>query len=74
MKPRKFTPPPINLAPLSYPPMQQNSGTSFIGAGGFDLMHGAAIKPDIIGKLSTDNKVPPLVPGTGMGMGMSGKP
>ncbi len=49
-------------------------GTSFTGAGGFDLIHGAAIKPDIIGKLSTDNKVPPLVPGTGMRMGMSGRP
>lgn len=38
---------------------------------GFDLMSGPGIKPDIIGKSSTNNKVPPLVPGTGMGMGMS---
>ncbi len=56
-------------APKGAPPT-----TSFTGAGGMDLMHGAAIKPDIIGKLSTDNKVPPLVPGTGMRMGMSGRP
>ncbi len=56
-------------APKGAPPT-----TSFTGAGGFDLTGGHQPKPDIIGKLSTDNKVPPLVPGTGMGMGMSGKP
>lgn len=54
------------------PPAQK--GTSFTTSGGFDLMGGPAVKPDIIGKLSTNNKIPPLVPGTGMRMGMSGHP
>lgn len=46
-------------------------GTSFTGANNFDLMHGAPIMPASSTPRVTDNSKPPLVPGTGMGMGMS---
>ncbi len=47
-------------------------GTSFTGVNGFDLMHGAPLQNPSSTPRVTDNSKPPLVPGTGMGMGMSG--
>ncbi len=53
-------------------PVRKPSGTSFTGANGFDLMHGAPIVPASSTPRVTDNSKPPLVPGTRMRMRTSG--
>lgn len=56
-------------SPLPRPAQAAPAPTNFKGANGFDLMHGAAIKADIIPKTQTPRH---LIPKTGLRLGLSG--